>query len=624
MDWQQRYAQKRATLEAAIGRAQPGHNIFIGSGAAEPISLVEELVRQADRFDGNTILHLLTLGPAPYVEARYEQNFRHKALFIGPNVRRAVHEGRADYTPVFLSQIPQLIRARRLPVDVALIQATPPDDNGYVNLGVSVDIVLRAVQSAQLVIAQINPRMPVVHGYGYVPMRSIDAWVLDERPLPEVALEPLDSTARAIGRYVAELIEDGSTLQLGIGQVPDAVLKALTKHRDLGLWTEMFSDGVIDLIENGNLNSRLCTTNPDRATASFTFGSQRLYEYINNNPFFVFGPSNKVNDPREIAAQHKMVAINSALQVDLTGQVCADSIGGHFYSGIGGQVDFIRGASMNKGGRPIIALRSTAKGGTLSRIVPVLDEGAGVVTSRGDVEFVVTEHGVADLRGRSVRARSLALASIADPDFRAELLNAARARKYVPMHPVKKDSALTFSGRFERQVECPDSRRVLVRIAREADYAKIGELLKRLETSDAFTATARPHGADARVATNRTAGIDASAIHLVAVQLDQVVGLAVGQCDRATGAIDLEITVDPRWRFDVLQSALLLTAVDWALTAGLSALTSCVPVEDNTLLRAFHSLALPVESTLADGCYCVRIALPHRDRRTDDAGPPLG
>ncbi len=431
IDWRQRFADRKRERSTAIGEIRPGQHIFVGSGAAEPIGLVEELVSQCDRLSGNEIVHLMTLGPAPYVAPQFRDNFRHNAFFIGANVREAVHDGRADYTPVFLSQIPDLMRSRCLPIDVALVQVSPPDRFGFVNLGVSVDVVLAAVESASLVVAEVNPQMPVVFGAGYLACDQIDIWVDGDRPLPELVCQPPDAAADEIGRLVASLIDDGATLQLGIGQLPDAVLSHLGSRKDLGIWSEMFSDGVIGLLENGNITGRHCPVHPNKVTSSFTFGSESLYRFVDQNPVFTFHPSDLTNDPALIAQQHQMVAINSALQVDVTGQVCADSIGDRFYSGIGGQVDFIRGASMCKGGMPIIALRSTARKGSVSRVVATLDPGAGVVTSRGDVRFVVTEYGIADLQGRSIRQRAESMISIAHPEFRADLLSDARRRHYV-------------------------------------------------------------------------------------------------------------------------------------------------------------------------------------------------
>lgn len=484
MDWRERYRAKRATAVEAVRRIPKGKHVFIGSAAAQPRELVEEMVRQYERFADNQIVHLLTLGPAPYVELRYQERFRHNAFFIGPNVREAVHDGRADYTPVFLSQIPGLMRRRRLPIDVALVQVTPPDRFGFVNLGVAVDVVLPAIESASLVIAEVNPRMPVVHGAGFVPMDRIDAWVEVSSELPEVPREPLDEVSLEIGRHVATLVEDGSTIQVGIGQIPDAVAEALRDKKDLGVWTEMLSEGMIDLIENGNVTGRYKTIQPNKATASFTFGTRRTYDFVNANPAFAFHPSDFVNDPARIAQQHKMVAINTALQIDLTGQVCSDSIGTKFYSGIGGQVDFIRGASMAESGKPVLAIRSTARDGAISKLVATLDEGAGVVTSRGDVQYVVTEYGIADLHGKSIRERALSLISIAHPDFRADLLSTAKKRHYVFADQI--EPRASYAERYVKEITSRTGERIRMRPVRETDESKMSDLFYSLSPDTVY------------------------------------------------------------------------------------------------------------------------------------------
>ncbi len=301
MNWQERYAEKRTTPEQAVRRIACGQHVFISSGAAEPVALVHALVAQADHFTDTQIVHLLTLGPAPYVEPQYEDNFRHNAFFIGGNVRAAVHAGRADYTPVFLSQIPSLMRSRRMPVDVALIQCSEPDEFGYVNLGVSVDIGLAAIESAQTVIAEVNPNVPVIYGAGFLPFDRIDAWVFNDTPMVTVAPQPIDDVSMEIGCNVAALVEDGCTIQTGIGVIPDATLKALVDKKDLSLWTEMFSDGVLDLIEAGVINGKYKTIHPHKVSSSFTFGSQRLYDYVHRNPAFTFHPSDYINDPIRVA-----------------------------------------------------------------------------------------------------------------------------------------------------------------------------------------------------------------------------------------------------------------------------------------------------------------------------------
>ena len=430
-DWKTRYAAKIATAKDAIRLIPPRKRILIGSGAAEPGRLVEAMVSDGDHLESNEIVHLMTLGSAPYVQPGLERRFRHMAFFIGANVRQAVQEGRADFMPVFLSEIPHLIASGRVRTDVALIQVSPPDRHGFVSLGVSVDIVRAAVDTATVILAEVNPNMPRTLGDSFLDVDRIAALVPVDDPLPERLPEVLDDVTREIGRNVASLIPDGATLQMGIGKIPDAVLAALASHKDLGVHTEMLSDDVMDLAEAGVITGRRKNFLPGKLVTSFVMGTRKLYDWLHDNPLIEMRPSLFTNDPFQIARNDNMVAINAALAVDLTGQVAADTVRGRFFSGIGGQVGFIRGAARSKGGRPIIALPSTAKGGIVSRIQATFEEGTGVVTSRGDIHYVVTEFGVADLWGRNIRQRVEALVGIAHPDFRAELLNAAKQRCYV-------------------------------------------------------------------------------------------------------------------------------------------------------------------------------------------------
>ncbi len=433
--WQERYKARTVSATEALAFIRRGTRVFVGSGCAEPVLLVQALADRPDVADVE-VLHIMTVGHAPYAQAAQAGRFRHNAFFIGANVRDAVARGAADYTPVFLSEIPALFRSRRLRVDVALVTVSPPDAHGWCSLGVSVDVVKTAVECAAVVVAEVNPRLPRTHGASFVHVGEIDAFVPNDVPVLEIPVPAPSEAARQIGRFIAGLIPHGATLQLGIGEIPNAALAALGDKKDLGLHTEMLSDGAIDLIEAGVINGRRKSFHPGKAVTSFCMGTKRLYDYVHDNPGFEFLPTEVVNDPLLIARNDRMVSINSALQIDLTGQVCADSIGTRFYSGIGGQVDFIRGAARSKDGRSILALPSTAKGGTVSRIVPVLADGAGVVTTRGDVHTVVTEFGVAELKGSTVRERARSLISVAHPDFRAELLAAAKARSFVPMDQV--------------------------------------------------------------------------------------------------------------------------------------------------------------------------------------------
>ncbi len=416
-----------------------GNRIFIGSGAAVPNALIDDLIKNSEQLHDIEIVHIHTLSDDRWVEPKYKELFKVNTLFIyGAKVRQAVAEGRADYTPAFLSEIPTLFSTNILPLDAALIMVSPPDEFGYCSMGVSVDVVSSAVKNAKVVIAQINPSMPRTNGFSYIHISKFAAVLEQEQPLPEFLPVGFEQRIERIGQYVSMLVEDGATLQIGVGKIPEAVLKYLGNHKNLGIHSELISDSLIPLVKSGVINNSAKTFHPGKIVTSFCAGTKALYDFVNQNPHVEFYPSEYVNSPTNIARNDNMVAINSALEVDLTGQVVSDSLGYQFYSGIGGQVDFSRGASMSKGGKPIIALPSTAKNGTVSRIVPTLTAGSGVVTSRGHVHYVVTEYGVASLRGKSIRERALELIRVAHPKFRPALLEEVRKHYWVPNYQVVK------------------------------------------------------------------------------------------------------------------------------------------------------------------------------------------
>ncbi len=421
MSWQIDYKRKLMDARDALRCVESGMRVYIHPGCAEPEALVEALIERAPYVRDVETIHLMTMGSAPYTAPEMAGHFRHNAVFIGGNVRAAVNEGRADYTPIYLSEIEGLFDSGEMPIDVALIQVSPPDAHGFCSFGVGVDITLTASRCARYVVAQVNDQMPRTYGDSFIHASQIDAFVECSRPLCELEKTEITDLHRAIARNVASLIEDGSCLQTGIGGIPDAVLPYLTDRRDLGVHTELVSDSVIPLVESGVITGARKKVNPRKIVLGFVLGSRALFDYVDENPMFEFRPNAYTNDARRICLNDKMVAINSALQIDLTGQICADSVGTTFYSGIGGQVDFLRGASWSQGGKPIIALPATAKNGEISRIVPVLNPGAGVVTSRGLTRYVVTEFGIAYLHGRSIRQRAEALIQIAHPKFRDEL-----------------------------------------------------------------------------------------------------------------------------------------------------------------------------------------------------------
>jgi 4-hydroxybutyrate CoA-transferase len=429
--WLDSYRNKRCSAADAVRCIESNHTVYIQPGCAEPEQLVRAMVDRSGNLRDVKVIHLLTAGCADYVKPEMKQSFRHVAFFAGANVRQAINEGRADFIPVFLSEIEDLISTGAIPVDVALIHLSPPDEHGFCSFGVGIDTSKTAAECARILIAQINPRMPRTLGDSFIHINKLHHVVESDEPILEHPQGQISEIAKLIGRNIAGLIEDGSTLQLGIGEIPDAVLTYLSEKKNLGVHTEMVSDGIVELIEKGIINNEKKTLHAGKVILGFVLGTKRLYDFIDNNPLFEFHPSQYTNDPFLISQNDKMVAINSALEVDLTGQVCADSLGYNFYSGIGGQVDFMRGAARSKGGKPIIALPSTACNGTISRIVPHLKEGAGVVTSRGDVHYVVTEYGIAYLHGKTIRQRCKALIEIAHPKFRHELTQFVRERNWL-------------------------------------------------------------------------------------------------------------------------------------------------------------------------------------------------
>jgi 4-hydroxybutyrate CoA-transferase len=429
--WESEYLLKTQTADAAMLFIKSGMRVYIQPGCAEPETLVEALIRRAPEVRDVEIVHMMTMGTAPYVAPEMAGHFRHNAVFIGANVRSAINEGRADYTPIYLSEIEELFENGAMPIDVALIEVSPPDSHGFCSFGVGVDTTLTAAKCARYLVAQVNDHMPRTYGDSFIHVSEIDAVVESSRPLCELKKPEITDMHAAIARNVAGLIEDGAVLQTGIGGIPDAVLPLLMDRKDLGVHSELVSEGVIPLIEAGVITGARKNFKPRKIIVGFALGTKKLFEFVDNNPVFEFHPTAYTNDPGLIARNDNMVAINSALQIDLTGQVCSDSIGNQFYSGIGGQVDFLRGASRSKGGKPIIAISSTAKNGTISRIVPMLSPGAGVVTSRGLVRYVVTEHGVAYLHGKSIRERAKTLIEIAHPRFRDELYEYCEKTKWL-------------------------------------------------------------------------------------------------------------------------------------------------------------------------------------------------
>jgi len=612
-NWVQEYSSKILTAEEAVDRIPSGSRILIGSGAAVPVVLAKALADPAHGPGDAEILHLLTLGPAPYSAPELMSRYRTNALFIGPNVRRAVNEGRADYTPIHLHEVPSLLRpGGNLPLDAALVQVTPPDRSGFVSLGVSVDVVKAAIENAPLVIAEINPNMPRTHGDSFVSIERIDWLVPVDHPIPELGTPPPGKVEMAIGRNVAELVQDGDTIQLGIGKIPDAVLQALDGKKHLGIHSEMVSDGVMDLIRKGVIDNSRKTYRHGKVVVSFAMGSAALYEFLDDNPLFDFRPVDFTNNPVNIARNHHMISINSALQVDLTGQVCADSTGYRFYSGVGGQVDFFRGAAMSEGGKAIIAMPSTARGGTISRIVPHLEEGAGVVTTRADVHYIVTEFGVAHLHGRNIRERVLQLIDIAHPKFRDALIQEARQRAYL-----YKDQAMTpllveYPQDFVHTEVLRDGTKLRFRPIRASDEPQLREMFHHCSPETVhrrFASTVRsiPHANLQRFLNVDYRESFAQVAEVGEPGKARMVALGEYRSASNNSFADVAFTVEDEFQHRGIGTLLLADLVRAARKNRLKGLTAVVHVQNAPMLKVFHRCGFPVESLLADGQYSLRI-----------------
>jgi len=625
-EWTERHKKKILTATKAIKNIKIGSRIFLGTGCGVPHHLVQELAKSADQMADNEIVHLLTLGDTPSADPKFQDQFRHNTFFVSDNIRDAVSEGRADYSPIMLSDIPRLFKNRRMPLDVAIIQVSPPDHFGYVSLGISVDITKSAAESAELVIAQVNERMPVTHGDSFLHVRDIDYLVPYTEPLHEFQAAEIDETVDLIGRYVAQLIENESTLELGIGALPQAVTNNLleTSVRDLGIHTEMFSDSLIPLIENGVVTNRKKSIHKDKVIASFAMGSKKLYEFVHDNPLFHFHPTEYVNDPVIIGQNKKMIAINSALEIDLTGQVCADSIGHKFYSGIGGQVDFIRGASRSSGGKAIICMQSTAMHGKVSRIVPRLSEGAGVVTTRGDVDVVVTEYGMATLHGKTIRERVLSLIAIAHPDFRNDLLEAAKSLHYVYdwMIPFRAKGTY-FAQEYEAQEEFrgPKGKLTMVqlRLIRPDDSDRIKSLFYGLSEESKYFRFLAPLRSIPRKTLQDFYDVDQdSDISIVAVitpdeegGTEKIIGAGRYLLNRTTNEAEFALLVHDDYQHKGIGTSLFSHLVRIAKSKGVDFFVAFVHPQNQPMIRFIHGTGLVAESNLSleDEEYIFKLAL---------------
>jgi len=612
-DWQNRYSDMIATPKKAVSHVKHGQRVFIGTGCGEPVELVKALTDRAGELADVEIIHLITKGDAPYACKRLADCFSVNSFFIGANVRDHIQEGLGHYTPILLSDIPRIFSSGQIPLDVVLIQVSPPDTRGKVSLGVSVDIVKSAAENGSLVIAQVNPLMPRTLGDSFLDVNDLDILVPLTTPLIERESSPPNEVTRKIGGYIASLVEDGSTVEFGIGSIPQALVEFLQDKQDLGIHTEMLSDGIIDLIASGAVTGRRKTLDAGRIVTSFCMGTQKLYDYVDNNPLFCFRPTEYVNDPYIIGRQHKMVAINMALEIDLTGQVCADSLGSKFYSGIGGQVDFNRGAARSKGGKAIIALPSTAQNDTVSRIVTRLAIGGGVVTSRGEVHYVITEYGIAYLHGKSVQERCLALISIAHPRFREQLLKEAIEAKYIrqEMSDVEghfmvasqemKTSVLLDDGtqinfRHVHPTDLPAMRDLLYALSQETIYYRFMTHFKRFALSQIQNFVYVDHRKDVAIVAT-----------VPEAHGEEIIAIGRYYLDELTNRAEVAFVIHDQWQNRHIGSFLFKYLAALAKRSGIAGFTAEVLLENRRMQAIFNNSTFKVESQREEDVYRFKI-----------------
>jgi acyl-CoA hydrolase/GNAT superfamily N-acetyltransferase len=599
----------------ALMHLRSGMRVFIGSGCAAPQLLVEALAARAPEIYDVEILHILTHGSAPYAKRNLLEHFRQNSFFIGSNVRQAVHECVADYTPLFLSEIPRLFREKQMHLDIALVQVSPPDAHGFCSFGVSVDVVKAAVESADFVVAEVNPNMPRTLGDSFVHVSALDAMVKSDKPLLEFPMEAITPEAEKIAEFIESLVPDGATLQTGIGNIPSAVLAALKNKRDLGMHTEMITEAVVPLIESGVLNGKCKTLLPRKIVTSFCFGNRKFYDYIHDNPAFEFRPTEFTNDPFQIARNRDMIAVSSAIEVDLTGQVCADSIGGKFYSGFGGQVDFMRGASKSENGKPIIALPSTTRDGNISRIVPWLKTGAGVVTSRADVHYVVTEYGVASLHGKTVRERAIALIHIAHPKFRDELMRQAREAKLVHPNQIALPPGLQpYPKKFEIDHEFPGDLKIHFRPIQPADENLLKELFYSHKPSTIYSRYFSqlkhlPHQTLQEMVTLDYHDAMAIVGEIPHEGRQRLVAVARYYRNPATQWAEAAVVVQENFQRRGIAAFLLRHLAKVAAQQGIVGFAADVLPDNFAMLQTFRKIAAPIEIEFQAGIANVRFQL---------------
>ncbi len=614
----ERYPEKFIPEDRIFQHIHRGDRIFISTACAEPQYLVSALIKYVEShpkafFDAE-IIHVWTLGVAPYTQEKFKRNFRHNSFFIGPHTRDAVNTGRADYTPIFLSQVPKLFYTGMVELDVSLIQVSVPDNHGYCSLGVSVDIVKAAVENSKLVIAQINPRMPRVHGDGFIHMDDINFAVYHEEPLLELKNEDVDTgVEEKIGRYVARLVQNGDTIQVGYGSIPNAVMKYLGGKKHLGVHTELLTPGIVELIKKGVVDNTKKTINRYKTVATFCMGDEKTYDFINDNPSIEFRTVDYTNNPRIIAQHDNMTAINSALEVDLTGQASAESIGNIFYSGIGGNVDFMRGAVMAKRGKSILALPSTARNGEVSRIVPYIREGAGITLTRGDIHYVVTEYGIAYLHGKNIRERALELISIAHPKFRPWLIMEAKKR-----HLIYEDQAFVpgRKGEYPEELETfrrlKDGSEIKLRPVKISDEPLLKDFFYSLSANSMYRRflSARLDMPHERLQDFVVVDYTRRMVILAVIEegrKEKVVGVGEYSINEGSHTAEIAVAVLDAYQNKGIGTELVRYLTHLARKQGLLGFTAEVLQENKPMLHIFKKMGFDIQSSQEDGVYELRM-----------------
>lgn len=614
----QRFPEKFAPEDKIFSHIHPGHHIFIGTGCGEPQCLVRALLRYVQShpkafFDAE-LLQVWNLGVSPYTDERFKDNFRYNAFFIGKNMRDAVNRGVADYTPIFLSAVPDLFRRKRIPIDVALIQTSLPDAHGYMSLGISVDIVKAASENAALVIAQANAHMPRIHGETFIHIRDVHFIIHCDEPLLEFEAPVPDEIAQRIGKYVSQLVRDGDTIQVGYGGIPNAILAHFHNKRHLGVHTELLSDGIVELMRRGVIDNSRKEINRGKTVAAFSMGKRATYEYIHDNPGIEFRPVDYTNNPLVIARNKSMTAINSALEIDLTGQATAESLGKYFFSGIGGQADFMRGATLSQNGKTILALQSTAEDGSVSRIVPFLKEGAGITLTRGDVHYVVTEYGIAYLHGKNIRDRAMDLIAIAHPKFRPWLIEEAknlnliyRDQAFIPGEQGIYPEALETRRTTEKGME------ILLRPVKLNDERLLKDFFYTLSSDCMYhrfisTRTDMPHE---RLQRFVVVDYSREMVILAVVQKEdreEIVGMGQYSIDKESNTAEVALVVHDDYQNQGIGTELLSYLTYLAKKSGLHGFTAEVLIDNKPMLRLFEKMGFTIERKAEAGVYEMEMA----------------